>query len=363
MLDFRSSLYLGMQHPSELLRPWRSLTTGLPAVVHAPSLSGQLAAALATRQGVERALLARSTLHGFWDVFGVLADSEMFVAVDAGTYPVARWGAERAEAHLLPVLDFAHHDAADLARLLARPDLRGRRPLVVADGLCTGCGKTLPAAAYLDALRPRGGLLVIDDTQAVGLLGRNRSAAAPYGSGGGGTLAALGLVRPPDVVVVSSLAKGLGVPLAVIGGPAPIVAALEMGGETRIHGSPPSNADLRAAEHALALDGNGGDRRRRRLADLVRHFRRRLREAGIAVGHGLFPVQALPRLLRPVEVNSRLLREGVRAVVLSSRCRPQPRLTFLITLLHGPADLDVAVGALRRAATSDRGFADGRRTG
>ena len=33
VLDFTSALYLGLQHPSRSLRPWRQFTTGAPAAL------------------------------------------------------------------------------------------------------------------------------------------------------------------------------------------------------------------------------------------------------------------------------------------------------------------------------------------
>ena len=57
MLDFTSSLYLGLQHPSRSLAPWGRLTTGVPAVMGEPPESHQVARGLARLQGVERTVL------------------------------------------------------------------------------------------------------------------------------------------------------------------------------------------------------------------------------------------------------------------------------------------------------------------
>jgi hypothetical protein len=59
--------------------------------------------------------------------------------------------------------------------------------------------------------------LVIDDTQALGILGHSPGPHAPYGKGGGGSLQWAG-IGGPDVLVVSSLAKGFGAPVAVLAG-------------------------------------------------------------------------------------------------------------------------------------------------
>ncbi len=63
------------------------------------------------------------------------------------------------------------------------------------------------------SVRRFGGLLVIDDTQALGILGRNPGQDAPYGRGGGGSLRRAN-IQGPDILVGASLAKGFGVPIA-----------------------------------------------------------------------------------------------------------------------------------------------------
>ena len=73
MLDFTSSLYLGFRHASHELRPWAQLTTGAPAALVEPATATHVAQRLAALQGCQRATLATSSLHLFWDVFDQLA--------------------------------------------------------------------------------------------------------------------------------------------------------------------------------------------------------------------------------------------------------------------------------------------------
>src|SRR5690606_633171 len=127
---------------------------------------------------------------------------------------IAKWGVERAAAHGVPVRGFPHQDVERLARLVHREK---SRPVIVSDGLCSGCGCTAPVAAYHEIVRGRGGWLVLDDTQALGLLGVAPDQVAPYGWGGGGSLCHHALAGP-EIILVSSLAKSFGVPLAVLSG-------------------------------------------------------------------------------------------------------------------------------------------------
>lgn len=345
--DLASVLYLGLGHGWDRLRPWRSLTTGLPAAVVAPPGSTAVARELAARTGAEAATLGPSTLHLFWDLFAGLARRPVRIFADAAVYPVARWGIERARAGGRPVEVFRHHDPRALARLLAAGG--GAAPVVVTDGLCGGCGRVAPLGAYLALVAPRGGRLVIDDSQALGLLGRAPSAERPYGLGGGGSARFLG-VRSRRLVTVSSLAKAWGVPLAVLAGSRGTVRDFERTSETRVHASPPSVAALRAAEHALCVEAARGDLLRARLARVVRRFRCGARRAGLVPGGGTTPLQnlELPAGRAPSVVLRDLRRRGVHAVVRAPRCQPSPVLTCVLRADLAPEAVDHAVDALAR---------------
>jgi 8-amino-7-oxononanoate synthase len=184
MLDFTSSLYLGLRHASGSLRPWDQLTTGVPAALAAPPGSDKVAEGLAALVNCDRATLAPSTLHLFWDWFGMLRSDRVGIYMDAGVYPIARWGVERAGSRGVPLHTFPHHDVAALRRLLRQDRDRRLRPVVVTDGFCPGCSRHAPIAAYLDSVRAYGGQLVMDDTQALGVFGDSARRCA-LGRGGG----------------------------------------------------------------------------------------------------------------------------------------------------------------------------------
>src|SRR5215470_5323528 len=129
VLDFTSALYLGLRHASVSLRPWAQLTGGVPYALGTPPLARIVAQQLAGLIGTERATLARSTLHAFWDLFVILADGAP-IYVDASAYPIAQWGIERAAGRGVPAHRFARHDPDDLRRRL-RATLHARsRPIV-----------------------------------------------------------------------------------------------------------------------------------------------------------------------------------------------------------------------------------------
>jgi len=350
MLDFTSALYLGLRHPSQSLRPWSQLTTGRPAALATRADQArvvQVAQALARLKGCEQALLGPSTLHLFWDLFAQLSRDRVAIYLDAGSYPIMRWGTTQAAVQGVRVRRFPHHDTATLRRLLTQERARDVRPVVAADGFCPGCGKSVPIAAYLENLRPYGGYLVLDDTQALGILGHSPSAIMPYGRGGGGSLR-WRHIADPHVLVVSSLAKGFGVPIAVLAGCNDLVRWFEARSETRVHCSPPAAAAIHATEHALRVNSRQGDALRQRLAQLVSRFHNHLTTAGLAASGGLFPVQTLVPIpgLAAETLHERLLRAGVRTVLHHARNGYGARISFLMTARHDSADIDNAAKIL-----------------
>jgi 8-amino-7-oxononanoate synthase len=127
VLDFTSALYLGLNHAHAELRPWVQLSLGKPAALAPLPGSEAIADRLADLIGCERAVLGTSTLHLFWDLLGLLSRERIAVYVDAGSYPIARWGVERAWARGALVRGFRHHAAHALQRALASDQASGRR--------------------------------------------------------------------------------------------------------------------------------------------------------------------------------------------------------------------------------------------
>jgi len=352
VLDLTSALYLGLSHPSGSLGTWDQLTMGRPRVLDAFAEDARLTHSLARLIGCERAALASSTLHLFTDLFELLARQSIALHADAGVYPIALWGAERAALRGAPLSHFHHHDPDALADALRRDDARGRRarrPIVIADGFCPGCGEPAPLAAYQELVSQRGGLLVIDDTQALGVLGeRSRRGNGLFGHGGGGSLRWQG-VAGGNILIAASLAKGFGVPLAVLAGSGARIASFESHSMLREHASPPSRVTLLAAVRALAINRHAGDALRSRLALNVQYLRRGLGALGLASIGNAFPVQTLIAQagFEPARMFRRLHAVGVRALLTRFRCLGRVGLSLL---LNAALDLSDIARVLRAFA-------------
>jgi 8-amino-7-oxononanoate synthase len=337
VVDFTSSLYLGLEHPSASLLPWRRLTTGAPAALVEPRGGARVARELAALVGGAQALLMPSTLHLFIDLFtNGLPGTALFW--DEALYPVACWGIELAGARGAPTMALPHLGPEIDDRWLRRHTPPGLRPVIVTDGFCTGCGREAPLRRYVEAVQGSGGMVVIDDTQALGVFGAKPSSEVPFGVGGGGSLRRQGLAGAP-VLVGASLAKAFGVPLAVLVGPSKLISVLMDKSETRVHTSPPSAPLIEAAKAALLHTTRYGANLRQALAHRIAAFRRGVEDLGVEASGGLFPVQSL--VLPQVEGQDDTMRthqalavHGVRTVVSRPGCRRRRSLTFVIRANH-----------------------------
>jgi 8-amino-7-oxononanoate synthase len=356
MRDFTSSLYLGMQHPRASLLPWNALTLGAPAALRDPPRATALAADVAELQGCQAGTLLPSTLHLFWDLFRVLAQDPVAILRDEHLYPIARWGTERAAGAGTLVRAFPHHDGDSVARLARHIARRKLRPVIVTDGFCPACGEVAPIDVYDDIARRFDGFVVVDDTQALGILGAAPCAANPYGKGGGGALRWHG-VRSARVVVGSSLAKAFGAPLAVLAGGRELIERFRQHAETQVHCSPPSVAVIHAARRALQINRQEGERLRASVRELVGALRAQMAHAGFRAGGGLpFPVQCFQsRHGLSVEMFQReLLAHGVRTLIVRACRGHKAGLTLIVTARHHIADIEYVARVARTLRRDSR---------
>ncbi len=347
--NLTSSCYLGIDHSSDQVSPWTNLTNGRPASLEDMPETEELSFRLSDLIGCERAVIASSTLHLFWDLFGCLADCETTILMDSHTYSVARWGVERAAGLGVSVRVFQHHDPLDLQSQVHRVINDGHRPVVVADGFCATCGCPAPITEYLDAIQEFGGQLILDDTQAFGILGSSPSESPPYGLGGGGSLRSNAIANQ-NVIVVNSLAKGFGVPIACMAGSDRFVDWFLSKSETRSACSQPCSPVIHAAQHALWVNETDGDPLRSLLAANVRHFQNRFREMGIAVDGGNFPVQAMPPIpgMNAQQLHAKLNESGILTVLVDQHDTEVLRVACLISAKHVPTDLDIAADVIAK---------------
>ena len=335
--DFTSAHFLGLEPTGAPA----ALTSGRPAAVEEPPAARSLGRRLAACQGAGAGVLARTSLHGLLDVLATRPPGAT-VLLDEAVYPIGRWAAG-ATVGSGDLLEFRHHDAEHAARRAQR-----RGPVVVvSDGTCGACLRPAPLAELAAVTARHGGELVVDDTLAAGVLGRREQRAPVLGAGGGGTAAWLG-VPLTGLVTVSSLAKGLSAPLAVVTGPTPRVSQVQRDGPTRVHAGPPTTADLAAL--ACALRHPTLDAVRSRLAANLVRVRDVMQALGLRPLGIPFPVLSTEGGSRdPLQLHRELAASGVRTLATTGRCTGRPTLSLCIRADHTTADLSRLEHALRRA--------------
>jgi 8-amino-7-oxononanoate synthase len=345
-IDFTSALYLGLHHPSAALGQWQALTLGRPAALQTPPGERALAQALARLQGCEAALLLPSTLHLFWDLFGMLArmpisrPMPIAILIDDNAYPIARWGAERAQALGASLQLFPRGAVPMVLQLAQRASASGRRPVILADGYSPGASRLPPLAAYARIAFDCAGYLVLDDTQVLGL----------FGPDGGGSIPWRGLVGA-HIIVGASLAKAFGAPLAVLSGSSALLRRFDACSQTRTHASPPSVAAIRAASHALRVNRDYGDVLRQRLWQRVAQWQHVMVQLGMRCSGGRFPVQTLHMNggVDACALHAALARDGIATVLqkAGNNAGNNAAISFLLRADHSAADIDRAVAVLK----------------
>jgi 8-amino-7-oxononanoate synthase len=354
-IDFRSSLYLGMRHPNGDLQSWQRLTTGGPALLNEPPINREIARKVAALQGMEHGILAPSTLHLWLDFFQAI-DRNTVLLIDEQAYPLMDWISRLATGRGIKVLNFPTQQIAKLRLLLQMHVQPGQVPFILCDGWNPISGQASPLRQYLDLLRPFRGYLVVDDTQALGILGKNADSGCPLGYGGRGTLAWQG-ISSPYIVSICSLAKGFGVPVAVMSGASAFIQPFEQKSLSRIHCSQVSAPLAAAALNALQHNGREGDRKRAYLYRLINHFKKVVQPIGIELRGGIFPVQTLklPTTQLAMDLFGFLQKNGFSALLLRGEGANQtPLISFCITVEQNPRQYGQLGQCIRHFWTNNR---------
>ena len=266
-----------------------------------------------------------------WDLFGLLATPDVEFYVDDKTYPIMRWGLERARSHGSRVRFFRHHSAGSLSSLLRRSS-RKRRPIIVTDGWCPRCGRPAPLPSYIRIAKQKNGLVIMDDTQALGILG-----AKPYFRNSlwirWWWIASLVwyLVRP--LFSRQFTCERLwGYQWPCWAGDKHFIRPFKSESQTRMHCSPPAMPTLIAAELALNKNRTIGNQVRKQLLRNSRWFRKILEHFDVPLRNSWFPIQVVPSLdIESIQSILAILKtEGIDAISLRRSNPLVADLAFLI---------------------------------
>ena len=235
---------------------------------------------------------------------------------------------------------YRHADLADLEeKLLAAKDRRVR--MVITDGVFSmeGAIAKLPDIAQL--CRKHQAVLVVDDSHATGVLGRN----------GRGTAEHFGMLGEIDIIT-STLGKALGGAAGGFVAATPSVCDyLTQRARPQLFSNalPPTVAASALASIKYLVHH---PERVEQLRQNTRYFREQLQAAGFAPLPGETPI--IPVILgetaKAIEMSSQLLREGVFVTGFGFPVVPQgqARIRCQISATHTRADLDEALSAITR---------------
>jgi len=235
---------------------------------------------------------------------------------------------------------YANADLADLERQLQAA--RGARfRLVVTDGVFSMDGVVAPLHGICDLADRYDAMVMVDDSHAVGFMGRH----------GRGTHEYAGVEGRVDVLT-GTLGKALGgASGGYTAGPAALVELLRQRSRPYLFSNALAPSVVAASLTVLDLLGRSDDLRARLHANAA-YFRARLAEAGFRLagaGHPIVPVLIGDAALA-ARMAERLLDEGVYVVGFSFPVVPrgQARIRTQLSAAHTRAHLDLAVDAFVR---------------
>lgn len=201
-VDLASNDYLGLsRHPEVIeagvraLRIWGAGATGSRLVTGNTELHEQFERALADFVGAQTALVFSSGYTANMGALASLSGPGSLVVSDAAAHASLVDGCRlsRARVVVTPHLDV---DAVEAA-LAARDE---ERAVVVTDSVFSTDGALAPLRRLHEVCRAQRAVLLVDEAHGLGV----------RGTGGRGLLHEVGLAGAPDVVMTTTLSKGLG---------------------------------------------------------------------------------------------------------------------------------------------------------
>jgi glycine C-acetyltransferase len=236
---------------------------------------------------------------------------------------------------------YKHGDMDDLREKL-RVGANARRRLIWTDGVFSMEGAIAKLPDILEIARAHDAIVLVDDSHATGVLGKN----------GRGTAEHFGVLGEVDVIT-STLGKALGGAAGgFVAGPAALSDYLTQRSRPQLFSNalPPTVAASALAAVRLIEDQ---PERVQRLRDNSRYFREQILEAGFKPLPGETPI--IPIIVgetaAAIQMSDALLEEGVFVTGFGYPVVPQgqARVRCQISAAHSREDLDTAVRAFRKA--------------
>ncbi|MBN2780920.1 MAG: aminotransferase class I/II-fold pyridoxal phosphate-dependent enzyme [Candidatus Marinimicrobia bacterium] len=240
---------------------------------------------------------------------------------------------------------YRHNDMQDLGEKLTEAKGKGKRCLVITDGIFSMRGDHAPLDKIVELCRKadpdfeEGVSLIVDDSHGVGACGAT----------GRGTEE---LTRARADVLIGTLGKAFGVNGGYVAGSAELIAFLRESAPTYIYSNPITVSEAAAARKSFDIcSSEEGRERLRHLKAMTARFRDGLRALHLETIPGEHPV--VPLMVRDTRMTSDLvafLREnGILATGLNFPVVPkgEEEIRFQVCADHTAADIDDVLNVLR----------------
>jgi 8-amino-7-oxononanoate synthase len=344
MLMLSAYDYLGLiGHPAieraatDAVRTHGTGTGGVRLLTGTTVLHGELERALAACKGTEAAIAFTSGYMANLGVIAALLDPRDLVLLDA---LVHRSVIDACHLARVPFRTFRHNDPRSLEDEL-RKEPRGRRTLIVIEGIYSMDGDVCPLAAVVELKRRYGAYLMVDEAHSFGVLGRT----------GRGVDEHCGVAAGDVDIWMGSLSKAIPSNGGFLAGSRELIIYLQHGAAPFMFSAALCPAAAAAAREALRVLAAEPDRltRLHRNADRLRDG---LRDLGYDTGASQTPI--IPVVLGANEAAFGLARSlfglGILAAAVIPPAVPRgaARLRLCATAAHSPADLEAALEAFAR---------------
>lgn len=241
---------------------------------------------------------------------------------------------------------YRHNDVADLERALEDASGKGRRALVVTDGIFSMRGDHAPLAEIAELCRrfddrfAENVALIVDDSHGVGAFGRTGRGTEEF-------------TDSHCDILVGTLGKAFGVNGGYVTADHAVIRFLRETSPMYIYSNPITVGEAAAALRAVdLLDSAAGRERLSRLRALTRRFEQGLIDAGFETIPGEHPV--VPLMVRDTARTRELIRHlrdnGVLATGLTFPVVPKgdEEIRFQVNADQTEGDIDEVLGVLKR---------------
>jgi glycine C-acetyltransferase len=343
VLNFCANNYLGLADHPEIIRAahaaldrWGYGLSSVRFICGTQEIHKELEAKLSGFLGTDDTILYGSCFDANGGVFETLLTADDAVISDELNHASIIDGIRLCKAQRFR---YRNCDMSDLEAKLRDADAAGARfKLIATDGVFSMDGFIAPLREICDLAEKYGALVMIDDSHAVGFMGRT----------GRGTHEHCGVMNRIDIIS-GTLGKALGgASGGFISGRREIVDLLRQRSRPYLFSN--TLAPVITAASMVALDLiTRSTALRDKLEENTAFFRRGLKEAGLAIKPGTHPI--VPVMLGDAAVSqrfaARMLEKGVYVVGFFFPVVPQgtARIRTQVSAAHSREDLEFAIRA------------------